>query len=54
MSIYTPVALSKMPDKSDKEITELANSYYKKFTYRRTIRDFSNIIFSFSLERSNH
>jgi len=42
MSIYTPVALSKMPDKSDKEITELANSYYKKFTYRRTIRDFSN------------
>tara|TARA_B100000029_G_scaffold510915_1_gene603596 strand:+ start:328 stop:1005 length:678 start_codon:yes stop_codon:yes gene_type:complete len=42
MSIYKPIPLSKMREKNDAEIKSLAKSYYKIFTYRRTIRDFSN------------
>jgi len=41
MSIYEPVSFSKMPPKDDKEIKELTKSHYRAFTFRKTIRDFS-------------
>ena len=41
MSTYEPVLFPKMPTKSEKEIKALTKSLYKIFSFRRTIRNFS-------------
>ena len=42
MSTYEPVLFPKMPTKSEKEIKTLTKSLYQIFSFRRTIRDFSD------------
>ena len=41
MSTYEPVLFPKMPKKSEKEIKALTKSLYQIFSFRRTIRNFS-------------
>ena len=41
MSTYRPVLFPKMPKKSEKEIKALTKSLYQIFSFRRTIRNFS-------------
>ena len=41
MSTYEPVSFPKMPTKSEKEIKALTKSLYQIFSFRRTIRNFS-------------
>tara|TARA_X000001036_G_C20453782_1_gene714459 strand:- start:5 stop:682 length:678 start_codon:yes stop_codon:yes gene_type:complete len=41
MSTYEPVSFPKMPPKSEKEIKALTKSLYQIFSFRRTIRNFS-------------
>ncbi len=41
MSIYKPVSFPKMSPKSDREIQALTKAHYRTFTFRKTIRDFS-------------
>ena len=43
MSTYEPVSFPKMPPKSEKEIKALTKSLYQIFSFRRTIRNFSDI-----------
>ena len=42
MSNYEPVLFPKMPIKSEKEIKALTKSLYQTFSFRRTIRNFSD------------
>ena len=41
MSIYEPVSFPKLPTKSEKEIKAITKSLHHTFTFRRTIRNFS-------------